>query len=80
MSASIIKPEPPRLAAIVTGRNGKKKLVDELTPDQAKGYLGVSRSTIYRLLDAGVFECRRPTPGKILISLASLKKYKEAPR
>lgn len=48
----------------------------EVTPRQAARYLGCSRAGVYRLLDIGRLECRRPTPGKILIPLAALKKHK----
>ena len=50
----------------------------ELSPKLAARFLGVSRPTMYRLIDQGIIPCRRPSPGKILIEVEALKKHKAA--
>ncbi len=57
-----------------------RKPVEELSPRHAAKFLGISRSSIYRLLDLGLLEHTRPTRGKILISVESLKRHKESVR
>lgn len=56
-------------------RSGKP--TRELTPLQAAAALGISRSSVYALIEGGRLECRRPTPGKILISAESVTRHAE---
>jgi len=50
----------------------------EVTPRQAARFLSISRPSVYRLLESGLIQCRRPTPGKILISTDALRAHREA--
>ncbi len=53
-----------------------QKPVAEVTPRHASRFLGVSRPTIYRILH--LLDYRRPSPGKILITMESLQRHKRA--
>lgn len=54
-----------------------KPLPSEVSPKIAAQFLQVSRPTIYRLLDQGLLAFRKPSPGKILIQVESLKQHRE---
>lgn len=56
----------------------QKPFSSELTPRQAARFLGISRPGIYRLLEeTKLLTHRRPSPGKILITLESLTRHRE---
>ncbi len=57
-----------------------KKPVEELSPKHAAKFLGISRSGIYRLIDLGLLIHSRPSPGKILITVDSLRKHRDSVR
>ena len=65
--------KPESIPVVIIG----KRALEEVTPAQAAPFLGVSRPTVYRLIDDGCLSCRRPSPGKILISVAILQAYRE---
>jgi hypothetical protein len=75
-------------AAVVTPRGdgsfvvspGKAVIEEEVTPRIAATFLGISRSGVYLLCETGLLEYRKPSPGKILITVESLKKHKAASR
>jgi CRP-like cAMP-binding protein len=50
----------------------------EVSPRVAARYLGLSRPTVYRILEIeSALDWRRPSPGKILITMESLRRLKE---
>lgn len=48
----------------------------EVTPRQAALMLGISRSSIYELIQTGHLSHRRPLPKKILIPVESLEEHR----
>ena len=56
-----------------------KPLPEEITPKQAMKVIGggISRQSVYRLVELGILVSRRPTPGKILITLESATRHRE---
>lgn len=52
--------------------------VSELTPLQAARALGISRSAVYQLVEAGRLKCRRPLPRKILISAEEIEQFRRS--
>lgn len=57
------------------------KPIAEFTPFQFGKAMGISRSTVYRLLDAGIIaEVRRPSPRKILIGAGAAEKFRQDTR